>query len=107
VEESNLVPAHAYTEDQLVEQPAIGWFAELGWQVAGPPPNTGVAGEPRDAGLLGRDTKGEVVLVSRLRAALERLNPALPPEAITAGGLIEWLTADCRKSHISSRCLFE
>jgi hypothetical protein len=24
---------HAYTEDQLVEQPAIGSFAELGWQV--------------------------------------------------------------------------
>ena len=23
---------HAYTEDQLVEQPAIGLFAELGWQ---------------------------------------------------------------------------
>jgi type I restriction enzyme R subunit len=22
---------HAYTEDQLVEQPAIGLFAELGW----------------------------------------------------------------------------
>jgi len=45
--------------------------------------------------------------VSRLRAALERLNPALPPEAITAGGLIEWLTADCRKLHISSRFLFD
>ncbi len=77
---------HAYTEDQLVEQPAIGLFAELGWAVAGPPPNAGVAGEPRDAGLLGRETKGEVVLVSRLRAALERLNAgrmvhhALPPE---------------------------
>ena len=28
--------AHAYTEDQLVEQPAIGLFAELGWQVAWP-----------------------------------------------------------------------
>ena len=28
--------------------------------------------------------KGEVVLVSRLRAALELLNPALQPEAITA-----------------------
>jgi len=27
---------HAYTEDQLVEQPAIGIFAELGWQVAVP-----------------------------------------------------------------------
>jgi len=25
------VSAHAYTEDQLVEQPAIGLFAELGW----------------------------------------------------------------------------
>ena len=25
--------AHAYTEDQLVEQPAIGLFAELGWAV--------------------------------------------------------------------------
>jgi len=23
---------HAYTEDQLVEQAAIGLFAELGWQ---------------------------------------------------------------------------
>jgi len=75
---------HAYTEDQLVEQPAIGLFAELGWAVAGPPPSAGVAGEPRDAGLLGRDTKGAVVLVSRLRAALVKLNPALPPEAITA-----------------------
>ncbi len=32
------------------------------------------------------ETKGEVVLVSRLRAALEWLNPALPPEAITAVG---------------------
>ena len=26
------VTGHAYTEDQLVEQPAIGLFAELGWQ---------------------------------------------------------------------------
>jgi hypothetical protein len=31
--------AHAYTEYQLVEQPAIGLFADLGWAVAGPPPN--------------------------------------------------------------------
>jgi hypothetical protein len=23
---------HAYTEDQLLDQPAIGLFAELGWQ---------------------------------------------------------------------------
>ena len=41
---------------------------------------------------LGRETKGEVVLVSRLRAALEQLNPALPPEAITAA--VDELTRD-------------
>jgi type I site-specific restriction-modification system R (restriction) subunit len=70
---------HAYTEDQLVEQPAIGLFAELGW--------TTVSALEESFGATGtllRETKGEVVLVSRLRAALERLNPALPPEAITA-----------------------
>ncbi len=43
-------------------------------------------------GTLGRETKGEVVLVSRLRAALERLNPALPPEAITTA--VDQLTRD-------------
>ena len=43
-------------------------------------------------GTLQRETKGEVVLVSRLRAALERLNPALPPEAITAA--VDELTRD-------------
>jgi type I restriction enzyme R subunit len=75
---------HAYTKDQLVEQRAFGLFAAHGWAVAGPPANAGVAGEPRDAALLERETKREVVLVSRLRAALERLNPALPPEAIIA-----------------------
>ena len=42
--------------------------------------------------MLGRETKGEVVLVSRLRAALERLNPALPSEAITAA--VDELTRD-------------
>ena len=59
---------------------------------------------------LGRETKGEVVLVSRLRAALERLNPARPPEAITAavpGILFERLAGDRCNSRISSRFLFE
>jgi len=69
---------HAYTEDQLVEQPAIGLFAELGWTTVSALEETFGA-----TGTLLRETKGEVVLVSRLRAALERLNPALPPEAIT------------------------
>ena len=38
------------------------------------------------------ETKGEVMLVSRLRAALERLNPTLPPEAITTA--VDELTRD-------------
>jgi type I restriction enzyme R subunit len=77
----------AYTEDQLVEQPAIGLFAELGWQTVSALEETFGA-----TGTLRRETKGEVVLVGRLRAALERLNPALPPEAITAA--VDELTRD-------------
>ena len=69
--------AHAYTEDQLVEQPAIGLFADLGWQTVSAMEETLGA-----TGTLGRETKGEVVLATRLRSALVRLNPALPAEAI-------------------------
>jgi hypothetical protein len=36
-----------------------------------------VGGEPRGAGLLGRETKGEVALVSRLRAAFDE-KPEVP-----------------------------
>ena len=81
------MPPHAYTEDQLVEQPAIGLFAELGW-------TTMSASEETfgPTGTLLRETKGEVVLVPRLRAVLERLNPALPPDAITAA--VDGLTRD-------------
>ncbi|MFZ2207827.1 MAG: type I restriction endonuclease [Porticoccaceae bacterium] len=79
--------AHAYTEDQLVEQPAIGLFAALGWQTLSALDESFGAG-----GTLGRETKGEVVLVERLRAALCKFNPALPPEAIQTA--IDELTRD-------------
>ncbi|MCX7038018.1 MAG: type I restriction endonuclease subunit R [Spirochaetes bacterium] len=79
--------AHAYTEDQLVEQPAIGLFAVLGWQTVSAMEETFGPG-----GTLGRETKGEVVLVDRLRAALSRFNPTLPPEAINTA--IDELTRD-------------
>ena len=69
--------SHAYTEDQLVEQPAIGLFAALGWQTVSAMDETFGA-----RGTLGREAKGEVVLVERLRGALIRFNAALPPEAI-------------------------
>src|SRR6266702_6915327 len=70
---------NAYTEDQLVEQPAIGLFAEIGWQTASAMEEVFGA-----AGTLGHETAGEVVLEPRLRAALERLNPQLPAEAIAS-----------------------
>ena len=66
------------TEDQLVEQPAIALFAKLGWQTV-----SAMEEVFEPSGTLGRETPGEVLLVPRLRAALERLNPQLPPEAIT------------------------
>jgi type I restriction enzyme, R subunit len=69
--------SNSYTEDHLVEQPAIQLFGELAWttisateEILGP------------GSTLGRETKSEVVLVPRLRAALESVNLALPVEAI-------------------------
>lgn len=79
--------SHAYTEDQLVEQPAIGLFADLGWQTVEAMKETF-----GPDGTLGRESGGEVVLVSRLRAALTRFNPAVPPEAINTA--IDELTRD-------------
>ena len=71
----SLMSPHPYTEDQLVEQPAIALLAELGW--------TTVNGLDEVLGLegtFGRETKSEVVLGAQLRAALVRLNPDVPPE---------------------------
>lgn len=79
--------AHAYTEDQLVEQPAIALFAELGWQTESAMEEVFGA-----SGTLGRETSGEVFLTSRLHAALERLNPQLPAEAIASA--VDELTRD-------------
>jgi type I restriction enzyme R subunit len=79
--------AHAYSENQLVEQPALTLFAELGWQT--------VSALDEVLGLhgtLGRETKAESILVTRLRAVLERLNPSVPPEAIS--GAIDQLIRD-------------
>src|SRR6266568_1198655 len=79
--------SHAYTEDQLVEQPAIGLFVELGWQTV-----SAMEEVFGTSGTLGRETSGEVVLVPRLRVALERLNPKLPTEAIASA--MDGLTRD-------------
>lgn len=79
--------AHAYSEDQLVEQPAINLLAELGWQTISA---LDEALGPHST--LGRETKAESVLLLRLRAALCRLNPSLSPEALSTA--VDELTRD-------------
>ena len=69
-----------YNEDHLVEQPALALLAELGWQTTCGLEETFAP----EGGSLGRRDRREVVLLPRLRAALERLNPGQPPEAISA-----------------------
>lgn len=66
-----------YSEDNLVEQPAIALFAGLGWETA-----NCFDEKFGENSTHGRETSSEVVLLPRLRLALERLNTALPKEAI-------------------------
>ena len=67
-----------HSEDQLIEQPAIALLAEMGWETMDCFHEfEGAGGSPLD-----RETKSEVVLTSRLRPALERLNPDVPKDAI-------------------------
>jgi type I restriction enzyme, R subunit len=77
-----------YSEDALIEQPAIALFHDaLGWETLNCYDET-----LGPASTLGRETRGEVVLVRKLRPALERLNPALPRAAIDQA--IDELTRD-------------
>lgn len=63
-----------YGELVLVELPAMDCFASLGWEVANLYDETfGVDGTE------GRKSSAEVILVPRLRRALERINPATQP----------------------------
>lgn len=68
---------HTYTEEHLVELPAMDLFASLQWATASAEEETF-----GDQGTFKRETPGEVVLVARLRESLVKLNPGLPPEAI-------------------------
>ena len=77
----------SYSEQELIEQPAIELFQKLGWEhinalheTLGP------------SGTLGRDNQSEIILQSRLRIAFKRLNPDLPPEAYSLA--FEELTRD-------------
>jgi type I restriction enzyme R subunit len=70
-------PPGKYTEDQLVEQPAIKLFEDLGWESVNAYHET-----LGPDGALGRDNRSEVFLIRRLTAAIARLNPEMPAEAV-------------------------
>ena len=74
-----------YSEDQLVEQTAIALLAGMRWETLDCYNEFDHGSSP-----LGRENRGEVVLIRRLRAALKRLNPDASSEAI--GAAIEELT---------------
>lgn len=67
----------SFTEDSLIEQPAVQLLGSLGWQTANCYQES-FGQHPT----LGRETPAEVVLRPRLRAALQRLNPAAPAAAL-------------------------
>ena len=73
-----VVDGSDYSEDALIERPAIALFGELGWETA----DCFHEFEQPGGRLLGRETAAEVVLIPRLRRALEKLNPKAPAEAI-------------------------
>ncbi len=62
--------------ESVVEEAALEWLRKLGWTTL-----NGVDIAP-DAASAERADYGQVVLAGRLRAALARLNPQLPAEAI-------------------------
>jgi len=76
-----------YSEDSLIEQPAIELFQSLGYRHQDCYNET--CGE---AGTLGRETSTDVVLKPRLKQALINLNASLPSDAIEQS--IEELTRD-------------
>jgi type I restriction enzyme R subunit len=83
-----------YTEDALVEQPAIQLFSELNWEtitcwdeVFGSISDLDNSGSSLNKKLnnplfFGRETRSDVVLFARLKAALLKLNPDINPLVI-------------------------
>lgn len=76
-----------YSEDVLIEQPAIELFKSLGYEH-----ENGFYEQIGESGTLGRVTQSEVVLKNRLKDALVRINPEIPANIINLA--LEDLTKD-------------
>jgi type I restriction enzyme R subunit len=73
--------------ETILEQTALDWFESLGWKTAFGPdisPDLSALGLSQRIGGLAyeREDYHQVVLVGRLRAALENINPNIPLDAI-------------------------
>jgi type I restriction enzyme R subunit len=80
----------SYSEMLQVELPAIELLQKLSWEYAN------LYSESfGEKGTEGRESEHQVVLIRRLRAALERLNPQLPDDAYEQA--IQQLTRDRSK----------
>jgi|AntDeeMetagen681_2_1112603.scaffolds.fasta_scaffold00762_3 type I restriction enzyme R subunit len=86
--------SEGFTEDELVEQPAIALLEELGWEHVYCYDEEWQGGES----ILGRESKADVLLVDRLRPKLEAFNPEVPSTGIDQA--IEELRRD--RSRLSS-----
>ncbi|WP_257295847.1 type I restriction endonuclease subunit R [Endozoicomonas sp. YOMI1] len=63
-----------YTEDLLIEQPAINLFGEMGWETA-------ICWDESFGvdGTFGRDNRSDVILYQPLKDAIRKLNPGIDP----------------------------
>jgi type I restriction enzyme R subunit len=69
------MPSHNIYEDEL-EQAALEWFEELGYETAFAPDISPGGDYPE------RSDYSDIILEERLKDALKRINPDLPQEAL-------------------------
>src|SRR5258708_1287029 len=79
------MPYHPDAEEAL-ERATVNLFKSLGYAVLN------AYDEIKGTNITGRETLDEVVLLPRLKAALRRLNPDLPEQALNTA--IEQITSD-------------
>ena len=74
--------SHTYTEDQLIEQPFMWLFAEVGWAMGGQHPNAVVRRRPHVAGIVGSETHSKRGWFRDPAGLWTCPTPCLPVEAL-------------------------
>ncbi len=93
------MPMSRDSEQRLVQEPALEYLGQQGWEILDgwkeTVPHDGVSS-------IGRPDKRSVLLWPRLRDALHRLNPTLPPEAFASA--VEELSRERGAMSIADAC---